>query len=106
MENNRPDWVQDLFDDENNFWKEEYPKKTKEEKAKYWAGGLFQSMRWQEESNQNPYSIYSENWLRDALKTDPDFLELLPFIYNVWGGMFDTSKVDRIIQRLLKKINV
>ena len=86
------------------FWNEEYPLKSLEEKAKYWAGGLFQSMRMQEENNQNPYSIYSENWLRETLKTDPNFLELLPQIYNVWGGMFDANKVDIIIQRHLKTI--
>ena len=88
-----------------NFWQNEYSKLSKEDKAKKWAGGLFQSMRMQEESRQNPYAIYSENWLRDALKTDPDFLELLPLIYNIWGGMFDAGKVDRIVQRHLKNIN-
>jgi hypothetical protein len=40
-ENNRPSWVQDLFDEERNFWQNEYPQKTTEEKVKYWAGGLF-----------------------------------------------------------------
>ena len=87
------------------FWKGEYPKLPVEERARHWAGGLFQSMRMQEESRQNPYAIYSENWLRDALKTEPDFIELLPEIYNIWGGMFDAGKVDRILQRLLKRIN-
>jgi hypothetical protein len=87
------------------FWKDEYPKLSIDEKAKYWAGGLFQSMRMQEESRQNPYAIYSENWLRDALNTDADFVELLPKIFRIWGGMFDADKVDTIVQRLLKRIN-
>jgi hypothetical protein len=87
------------------FWKEEYPELPTEEKAKYWAGGLFQSMRMQEESRLNPYSIYSENWLRETLKLEPNFLELLPQIYNVWGGMFDASKVDRIVSKHLKTLN-
>jgi hypothetical protein len=43
------------------FWAEEYPTFAKEDKAKYWAGGLFRSMRSQEESGQNPYAIYSGN---------------------------------------------
>ena len=34
MENNRPSWVQDLFDEERSFWQNEYPQKTTEEKAK------------------------------------------------------------------------
>ena len=87
------------------FWQEEYPSLSTTDKAKYWAGGLYRSMRWQEESNQNPYAIYSENWLRETLKTEPNFIELLPKIYNIWSGMFDAGKVDRIVQRLLKKID-
>jgi hypothetical protein len=38
-------------------------------------------MREQEESNLNPYAIYSENWLKETLKVEPNFLELLPHIY-------------------------
>jgi hypothetical protein len=87
-----------------DFWKNEYPKMTNQEKAKYWAGSLFRSMRMQEESNQSPYIIYSEIWLRETLKLDPNFIELLPIIYNIWGGMFDSGKVDRIIQKHLKKM--
>jgi len=86
------------------FWKEEYPNLSIEEKAKYWAGGLFRSMRMQEESNQSPYAIYSENWLRETLNADPNFLELLPQIFNTWGGMFDAGKLERIIQRHSKNI--
>ena len=87
-----------------NFWQNEYPQKTTEEKAKYWSGGLFRSMREQEESNLNPYAIYSENWLKETLKVEPNFLELLPHIYNIWGGMFDAGKVDRIIKKLLTNL--
>jgi hypothetical protein len=61
-------------------------------------------MREQEESNLSPYAIYSERWLKGALEQDPNFIELLPFIYNVWGGMFDASKVDRIIKKLITKM--
>jgi hypothetical protein len=86
------------------FWSEEYPNLSTEDKAKYWAGGLFRSMRMQEESNHSPYAIYSENWLRETLNADPNFLELLPQIFNLWGGMFDAGKVERIIQRHLKNI--
>ncbi|MTH15803.1 hypothetical protein [Flavobacterium sp. LC2016-01] len=82
----------------------EYNLLSKEEQVKYWAGGLFRSMRMQEESRQNPYAIYSENWLKETLKLEPNFIEMLPEIYNVWGGMFDVNKVDNIIQRLFKNI--
>ena len=86
------------------FWKEEYPYLPTEEKIKIWAGGMYRAMREQGESGLNEYVIYSENWLRETLEQEPNFISMLPAIYNIWGGMFDSGKVDRIIQKLLKKI--
>jgi hypothetical protein len=88
------------------FWQAEYPALPAEEKAKYWAAGLFRGMRSQEESGLNPYAIYTENWLKETLKQEPNFIDMLPMIYNVWGGMFDAAKVDRIIRRHLKNISL
>lgn len=88
-----------------DFWEKEYCIMSFDARAKYWSGTLFRSMRSQEESNSNPYSIYSKSWLVEILKIEPDFIKMLPMIYNTWGGMFDSTKVDRIIQRLLKQIN-
>lgn len=104
MENKRPDWVQKLFDNENIFWTNEYPKKSHDEKVKYWAGILFKSMREQEESGLKIYAIYTEKWLKSTLEREPRFLEMLPNIYNIWGGMFDSGKVDRIIHEHLKRL--
>ena len=87
------------------FWKEEYPSLPTTNKAEYWAGNLFRSMRWQEESNVSPYAIYNEIWLEESLKLDKNFISLLPEIYSIWGGMFDAAKVDRIVKRLLNKID-
>ena len=87
------------------FWQTEYPKLSLKEKAKHWSGELFSSMRMQEEAGQNAYSIYSEKWLKGVLEQDSNFVELLPHIYNLWGGMFDSGKVDRIIKRHLKNIS-
>jgi len=86
------------------FWLEEYPTLSRDEKVKYWAGDMFRSMRDQEESGLKVYAIYSKEWLKDTLIKEPDFLRMLPNIYNTWGGMFDSGKVDRIIQKLLKEL--
>lgn len=88
----------------NNFWNVEYPNLSIEERTKYWAGDLFRIMRWQEESQNNPYIIFSESWLRETIKLEPNIIEMLPQIYNIWGGMFDANKVDRIIQKHLRNI--
>jgi hypothetical protein len=104
MENNRPDWVQQLFDEELSFWKNEYPLKSNDEKIKYWAAILYKSMRDQEESGLKTYAIYTENWLINTLEREPNFIDFLPKIYNIWGGMFDTGRVDNIIQKHIKNI--
>lgn len=85
------------------FW-EEYPNRSIEEKLKFWGGSLFRSMREQEESGLNPYTIYSERWLKETLEKEPQFMEMLPSIYNIWGGMFDSNKVDRILHKLYHKL--
>ena len=86
------------------FWKDEYVHLSAEDKAKYWSGYLFRSMREQEGSGLNVYAIYTKYWLKSVLEKEPNFIQLLPLIYNIWGGLFDATKVDRIIQKLLKDI--
>jgi hypothetical protein len=87
------------------FLKEDYVLLNDEKKAKYWSGNLFRSMRSQEESGLSPYAIFTEQALKEILKQEPKFIELLPLIYRTWGGMFDADKVDRIIQKHLKNIS-
>lgn len=86
------------------FLKEEYILFDDQKKAEYWGGNLFRSMRSQEESGLSPYAIYNEHALKEILEQEPKFLDLLPLIYRIWGGMFDADKVDRIIQKHLKNI--
>ncbi len=62
-------------------------------------------MRSQEESGLTVYAIYTKDCLKDALQKEPDFIEMLPKIYNIWGGTFDSGKVDRIIKKLLKELS-
>ncbi|MBN8650569.1 MAG: hypothetical protein J0L67_04040 [Cytophagales bacterium] len=81
--NNRPKWVQEIFDNENDFWKKTYPQKTEEEKVKYWASTLYRDMRQQEESGLIIYNIYSSIWLTNTLEKEPDFLNMLPKIYSI-----------------------
>ena len=104
MGKQKPDWVQKILDDEKEFWKLVYPKKIENEKIKYWASSMYRSMREQRESGLKVYSIYTANWLKYALEKEPKFIELLPQIYKVWGGMFDSGVVDRIIKKHLKNI--
>jgi hypothetical protein len=86
------------------FWQIEYSNLSIEEKVRYWAAGLYKSMRDQEENGLKVYVIYTETWLTDTLEKEPHFIEFLPEIYNIWGGMFDANKVDNIIKRHLKNI--
>lgn len=103
---NRPIWVQEIIDNENIFKKDKYPLFSDEEKISYWGAGLHRGMRWQAESGYDEYAIYTQHWLEGVLAQEPRFMELLPNIYSLWGASFDSEKVDTIIQRLYKQINL
>ncbi|MGG6230835.1 hypothetical protein [Tenacibaculum sp. SDUM215027] len=89
---------------EDIFWKETYPKMNKKDKIKFWASSLNRSMRFQEESGFSAYSIYNTNWLKDVLKSEPDFFELLSGIFSIWSGTWDTLKIERILKNKHKKM--
>lgn len=105
MENARPEWVQKLFDEESIFWKNEYSIKPEEEKVRFWSASLHKSMRTQEESGLDPYVFYTDDWLKSTLAREPRFIEMLPKIYDMWGGMFDDKKVNGIIHKLLENMH-
>jgi hypothetical protein len=99
-----PEWVQKIYDAEEKFWKE-YPHKTHEEKIKIWSGSLHMSMRsYQETVDNDPYRNYDEEWLRQTLQHEPDFLKLLPEIYGVWSGVWDQDKIHQKIMAAYKKL--
>jgi hypothetical protein len=61
-------------------------------------------MRNQEEIGKSAYSVYKNNWLFEVLKVEPNFISFLPGIFSIWSGMWDSSKVERIIKKQYKKI--
>ena len=98
-------FIEDLEAEERRCWEDEYVKLSTREKIDTWASSLFRSMRTQEESGSNPYIIYSQRWLKETLEREPEFMQLLPEIYRVWGGMFDSNKVDNKIKKLFSTLN-
>jgi hypothetical protein len=96
-------FIEEIENEENKYWHEEYPELSKEERVKMWAGNLYRNMREQLESGLNPYEIYTKNMLKDTLEKEPNFIEMLPEIYSIWAEMFDSDKIDRKIKGLIKK---
>ncbi|MBX7173246.1 MAG: hypothetical protein K1X72_19915 [Pyrinomonadaceae bacterium] len=67
---------------EDSFWKNDYGAKSFEEKAAYWANGMFRSERWQTESGLDIYEGYTPNWYQFAKKREPDFDKMLVYIFE------------------------
>lgn len=88
------------------FWDQNYPKKSNIEKAKYWASSLHRSMRSQEETGNNAYNIYTEQWMIGVLEVESNFLDLLPMIINIWSGVWDSYRIEKRIRKLYKKLKI
>ena len=50
-----------LSEASKNFWSEEYPKKTFDQKVSYWSGSLHRQMRWNVESGFDEMAVFSKS---------------------------------------------
>lgn len=87
---------------QDSFWKNEYAAKSFEEKAAYWANGMFRSERWQTESGLDIYNGYTPAWYEFAKKREPDFDKILVYIFERYERDFDYS--DLSPKEILRRI--
>lgn len=59
--------------EEELFWKNEYPKKSFNQKVEFWNGILHRQMRWQGESGYDEYLIFNKDWYVKTIHQDPEF---------------------------------
>jgi hypothetical protein len=74
---------------EELFWQTEYRAKNFEQRAAYWASMMFRHMRWQSESGLDEYAGFTPEWYDHAKNRDPEFDEILSFIFERYGSEFD-----------------
>jgi hypothetical protein len=56
------------------FRKEEYPKKSLEERIDYWTDLIHNNMKWQGESTGDEYDgMFTKEWFDENVKFDPEF---------------------------------
>ena len=86
------------------FWTDEYPKKAFEEKAAYWAWTMYRQMRWQTEADLDIYDSYDSEWYQWALKREPDFDNLLRFIFKHYKDdfLYHDLSPEKILERIGK----
>jgi hypothetical protein len=65
---------------QKKFWAEIYPKMSLEDKIIYWRKDVFNAMQFQEESERDPYSAFSKDWMDYHRSVEPDFDKILPEI--------------------------
>ena len=69
-----------LQNDKKDFWANEYPKMTKEEKIAYWGNSIHMQMRTSGASGYDEMSIFSNESFRLLEAKEPKILEFLPKI--------------------------
>ena len=65
------------------FWADEYTKKTFDEKIKYWSGYLNTQMRWNGESGVDEMAVFSKESYEYWKAREPIFDELLPHVIRM-----------------------
>jgi len=56
------------------FMKEEYPKKSLDERIVYWTELIQKNMKWQGESTGDEYDgMFTKEWFDDNVRFDPEF---------------------------------
>ena len=92
------DFLQQIIDDQNKFWSEEYPNLSRDEKIKYWLTSTHKGMRTQGEALANEYSEFSRKWYDHAINVEPDFDKIFKEAIGNIGFEFDWEKYNKRIQ--------
>ena len=71
---------QKAIEEASNFFEEEYPTFSQEDKAAFWASEFRQQMRWNGESGVNEMYVFGKEEYRFCKEKDPNFDILLPMI--------------------------
>lgn len=74
---------------EETFWKTEYAAKNFDERAAYWAAMMLRHMRRQGESGLDEYAGFTPEWYEFAKQRDPEFDEILSYIFERDKGEFE-----------------
>ncbi|WP_271785348.1 hypothetical protein [Aquimarina algiphila] len=86
-----------------HFEKIIYPSYSLDEKVKFWAGELHQSMRWSEEDGEDPYAVYTADWYKSTKEFEPDFDKIMDEVFSkYWGTGADWSK-EEYLKRISSK---
>ena len=86
-------------DDENNFWKKEYPKMSYQKKVNYWLTTIHQGMRSQGEALGDEYSEFSKEWYETNKKIEPNFDSIFKEAIENIGFEFNWNEYNKRISK-------
>lgn len=77
------------------FMKEDYPKKSLEDRITYWTEQIQKNMKWQGELNGDEYDgIFTKEWFDDNVRFDPEFNKIFTAVAK--NLQLDMNKVEQI----------
>jgi hypothetical protein len=77
------------------FMREDYPKKSLDDKILYWSELIQKNMKWQEEINGDEYDgMFTKEWFDDNVTFDPEFNKIFTAVAK--NLQLDMTKVMAI----------
>jgi len=93
------EFLQQIIDNQNKFWKDEYPKLSLNEKKKYWLASTHKGMRTQGEALADEYSEFSKKWYDFAKENEPNFDEIFKYVADNLGFTFNWEEYNVRIKK-------
>jgi hypothetical protein len=78
----KPDWIKELEAAADKFWKEEYPKKSFEQKSDYWKKTLEKGMNEQEKMGLPAFGIFNKAWYVSVKEQEPEIDKMLNYLFE------------------------
>ncbi len=80
----KADWLRALEEAANKFWKEEYPKKSFEEKVEYWKKTMEKGMLEQSNLGLPQFSIFNKDWYESVKEQENEIEMIVDYIFKTY----------------------
>lgn len=95
---------------QSDFWGNEYPRLSAEEKVNFWTADIHRGMRAAGEYGLDEYSMFTAEWYDRVLKNEPNFDKIMLEVIPMLGMMIDPvqyySALEKPLPPKYKKTNL
>ena len=99
----KPDWIKALEVAADKFWKEEYPKKSFDERCHYWKETMEKGMKEQEKLGLPAFSVFNKSWYDSVNEQEPEIDQIISQLFNTHWKNMDKIAFEKAICEDLKE---